>query len=550
LSELKKQGDIQAPFNIVEMSIDNFKGISNAEIKNTKRINLFLGLNNAGKSTILEALRIFALLDPTQQTRLPELMTRRVRRTSWTSQDIFWNYERGSTAKISLTFDSGRSIGLDIRSEIASGQVRISLFKDGSKVGQPWEYAQNLDLRRRGDTYAEQFGNKLAEALGSIELLDTYRLTDLTSMETTYLNRLKQSGSDNVVSSAYSETYREGQVSWESLLYAGSEFRTTIRGLDRRGRFLDGFGDGARNGFLLLATANALKNTWLLVEEIENHQHPSALRALISQLAEIAEKNKLQVFITSHNPDVFRYCATQDNLSLHIVRRSEDGVVTSTSVSPSDFSALADIGWDFGNIIKAERFILVEGTNDVEFMKRAIHKIRSHWPHELGVTIIPYGGTPNLPTVLKALMFPNLQLHVVRDLDRDSQHSIAEGILTTLEERFRNEGYEATKEAERLQVKKADTGQVLELPVSNIHGAGDPGTLPGIEQHEFEDYIILIECRSRNIDPASIAGSSSKAELHRLLNSAEVEPAANVISKCDKANVPKSLSDFIAAITG
>ena len=48
------------------LKINNFRGLKNLEIDNLKRVNIFVGNNNTGKTSILEAIQIF--LNPTEYT--------------------------------------------------------------------------------------------------------------------------------------------------------------------------------------------------------------------------------------------------------------------------------------------------------------------------------------------------------------------------------------------------------------------------------------------------------------------------------------------------
>lgn len=56
---------------ITNIEINNFKSIRHAEIKDCRRVNVFIGYPNVGKSNILEALALFAL---NQQTRFTDLV--------------------------------------------------------------------------------------------------------------------------------------------------------------------------------------------------------------------------------------------------------------------------------------------------------------------------------------------------------------------------------------------------------------------------------------------------------------------------------------------
>lgn len=78
---------------------------------------------------------------------------------------------------------------------------------------------------------------------------------------------------------------------------------------DRRVAFKDGLlrvysefhGSGLRRSVLLISALINSKNTALLIEEIEPFQHPEALKVLAKNIVELARKNNVQLFITSHS---------------------------------------------------------------------------------------------------------------------------------------------------------------------------------------------------------------------------------------------------------
>jgi AAA15 family ATPase/GTPase len=73
--------------------------------------------------------------------------------------------------------------------------------------------------------------------------------------------------------------------------------------------YFSDFGDGLRYCVGILATAMNLRNTALLIEEIESHQHSGSLRKLIRHLVEIARENNLQIFLSTHSYGVWNSLA-------------------------------------------------------------------------------------------------------------------------------------------------------------------------------------------------------------------------------------------------
>jgi len=65
---------------IREVSIDNFKGIKRCEIKDLRKVNLFIGKNGCGKPSIMEA--IYFTGKEFTGPHLPECIKRRAKRGS------------------------------------------------------------------------------------------------------------------------------------------------------------------------------------------------------------------------------------------------------------------------------------------------------------------------------------------------------------------------------------------------------------------------------------------------------------------------------------
>ena len=93
---------------------------------------------------------------------------------------------------------------------------------------------------------------------------------------------------------------------WEFLPHPDSpqEKRIAFKEGERR-FFLSDFGDGFRFGLSICAKAVTLNGTAIFIEEIENHQHSGSLKQLIFALVDIARKNNIQLFITTHSNDVW-----------------------------------------------------------------------------------------------------------------------------------------------------------------------------------------------------------------------------------------------------
>lgn len=138
----------------------------------------------------------------------------------------------------------------------------------------------------------------------NMALIDSTLKSTTTEIESR-LSTLKIEGKDKEFGALLEDTYGVGKE-WEFLPHRDSpnETRLAIREAGRLTYFSD-FGDGVRYGLGILGTAMTLKDTAIFIEEIESHQHLGSLRKLLRNLVQISRKNNLQIFISTHNVDVW-----------------------------------------------------------------------------------------------------------------------------------------------------------------------------------------------------------------------------------------------------
>jgi|Deesub1362A_J573_1020465.scaffolds.fasta_scaffold01443_15 AAA15 family ATPase/GTPase len=292
------------------IEIANFKGIRSCKIEDLKQINLFIGGNNSGKSTILEA--IYSVCKETVGTELPFALRRRTEGRNISARDLWYGYDLKNDVMVRLRFDNDVALKMTLKYQ----QQEVLSFIHQEYGGRETRIKHNtygglVNLPHRG-TSVSGVGvppewEEIYAYSNSAIFLDPAIKTKSITIESSYLNKLKLSGKDPEVVRAFKEIYGTG----ENLEYIPhpdlpSEHRATLL-MDERKIFLDNLGDGPRYGLVILAAAQNLTNTALFIEEIETHQHPGAIKKLVNNLIEIARTNNLQLFITTHSFDVWRY---------------------------------------------------------------------------------------------------------------------------------------------------------------------------------------------------------------------------------------------------
>jgi hypothetical protein len=128
---------------ISSISISNFRGIRSGRIDGLTGINVLMGANGAGKSTVLEAIYLAsAWAECRDQVRgldkFDVVAWRRTQRGNWEGLKSFFWYGMNTSEDIdvSLGFESGRVMGFKVpySARSPSGQRRIFLRSGGGYV--------------------------------------------------------------------------------------------------------------------------------------------------------------------------------------------------------------------------------------------------------------------------------------------------------------------------------------------------------------------------------------------------------------------------------
>lgn len=270
---------------IDHIEIENFKSLQHCEIENCKRINLFIGRPNVGKSNIIEALSLFSL--PFLKESASKKLSNLIRLENET--ELFYNGNTGTDAKI--------------RTNI--GECRFGYHpKDG--------------LSAILDFYSESFNNiKIDEKLNVTGLRDfknftppikryTYR-SDVVFKKGHAKYLIPPSGS-NLLSII--ENYHELKEQVRDLFkeydleIAFDKASQTLKVIqsDKDGLFLIPYhsvADTLQRIIFYKAAIASNENSVLLFEEPETHSFPPYMSHLTQ---EMIYKKSNQYFIATHSP--------------------------------------------------------------------------------------------------------------------------------------------------------------------------------------------------------------------------------------------------------
>jgi AAA15 family ATPase/GTPase len=324
--------------------ISNFKGIKNADINDLSSVNLFIGKNNACKSTILEAL-YYAIKEVTGAS-LTDLIGRRTDIPS-SARELWYNYETRSPIQVLLSYGD---LVINFNILFEDNRIIRSSSELRSKLGSASVYSRRRDyssdstdglrsyISSTTGSQLETLSNNITDYSQNSCLIDSSIRKDVRATES-LLGKLKLDGRSEEFGEYLENIFGTGKH-WEFLpsIENPDTYRAAIM-VEGKPLFFSGLGDGIRYGLQIVGKTMDTKNSAVYIEEIESHQHPEALKKIIPFLVELALKNKSQLFITTHSPLVWtifeKEFETEESRRVafrcyHVKRETKNGAVSCT----------------------------------------------------------------------------------------------------------------------------------------------------------------------------------------------------------------------------
>lgn len=359
--------------HLSDLTIQGFCGIRNLTIKRLGRVTLIAGMNGVGKTTVLDAVRVFA--DRGSSAAMSDLLERR---------DEFYEYqdEEGDTVSgihwASLFFDyhierrSGISVGPIDKSQQLKIRVRPPAERelpgfytrsDDSSDGESWMLGATYGNDEQ-TTLMSPIRRRRVPPARSREPRRPARPTAVTCVSVgpgLFTNQQTQAlwtavaltdAENEAIHALNLITGVHGGI--ERIAVVGDERLVRTRTIVRRSGVaepvpLKSLGDGAVRMFgVALALANS-RDGFLLIDEVENGIHHTVQRDFWRMILLSARANNVQVLATTHGWDAvvgFAQAASElDEIDAALFRLERDGNETfAVEYSKEDLAVVADQG--------------------------------------------------------------------------------------------------------------------------------------------------------------------------------------------------------------
>lgn len=345
------------------IEIRNFKGIRNGEFKSFGEINVFIGPNNSGKSTILDSIYLlnhFFSPHDILGNYIPRYLTaKKAGNTNFES--LHWKYNQNvdSIIKPVVSLDKEEKIGVGLEYNMLEWK-----FQDKFLVSDEIEDDEiNREINTGGRRSYESITKYLSKSNNSVlsnylnslqgDLSNTYYIHSgvfqvLEQVENQVWGGLYQDRSDKKVISKLNEIY-DTKVDQLSYVPRGEDPELQIL-FDDYAAEPGSLGDGFRYAFALFAGIEAYSPNTILIEEPENHQHPSAYEGIANSIVEYSTDDSKQFFVATHSLDFLSYLAEESRekgIEMNIYHLGlNDGDLDVREIDNPDIEMLQDLGID------------------------------------------------------------------------------------------------------------------------------------------------------------------------------------------------------------
>lgn len=317
---------------IQRISIEQFRGLHNVEIDDLSRINVFVGTNNSGKTSVLEAVKVMSA--PTDFGQLVTVALMRTGASANLRKKNLVNYllsifhqEEDKSEQEEKTYSIKMSLAMDGHEHQYAADGTVSDY-----VTTSGEHQQALDIAIGTSTDEKKKTYKTERFINNTE--NTYTATERPLFPALYIHSnvnnyrscvkyvgdyIMQEGKTDIMLILKSF---DSNIEDISILNDDIYLYNSVSG----SMPLFTYGSGMQKAVLLSSLILYCQNGVVLIDEIDNAIHTSAFERVFSWFIAACKKYHVQAFVSTHSAEAIDAIidVTDDDDDLRIITLRKD----------------------------------------------------------------------------------------------------------------------------------------------------------------------------------------------------------------------------------
>jgi predicted ATPase len=342
---------------IIEIKLLQIRGFEDSrEVNLSKSINVFLGPNNSGKSTLIKS--IYCLQNPAA------LVGTDVRANTNRGKVLFkvrnngtsFGSNKGNAGVVNRDQDSKYNLAIDVVRNTGASQIR-------SKIENQWHITDPAQTTEPyNDFYPFLSKRKVVAFSQNVNINSVTQVTENFEFLVSKVDRLLAPRDPNHI--AFREACKE-VLGFEVSTVASESGKKIGFLIDTFNNIsLEMMGDGVAHILGLISNLCVASNKIFLIEELENDLHPKALKYLLRMIIDKSDEN--QFFVSTHSNIVTKYLGSVPGAKLFKVDADFDGSIPNSTISEipektvSRTEVLKDLGYEFHDFWVHNGWLILE----------------------------------------------------------------------------------------------------------------------------------------------------------------------------------------------
>lgn len=316
---------------IKNIEISNFRGIEHLKVEDFARVNIIVGQNNCGKSTLLEALLfVTGMSNPYLPQRLNAFRSRNIFSSVDSLKYMFHNMDftlkpflsatqfDGDRRKLNISLTYKNTGGIDGDVTVLSSEAKTFLNSVALDFAiNDREYQSYIILNSTGAVAEQHIPEVYFEKISTVLLPSDISANDPIN-DLGEIIKLQQKGSIISLLQKFDNRINAIEVI-NGAVFVGFDGMSELMPIAMAG-------DGMKRYLNIIAAAANRKTNIILIDEIDNGLHYSAYKKLWEAIFALAVSTDKQIFVTTHSKETLQ--KLNEMLGEHIDYRSEMALYT------------------------------------------------------------------------------------------------------------------------------------------------------------------------------------------------------------------------------